>query len=82
MIRAIWVRIAILVYTLLLSIPAMTLVWFYPRIVVYLARIYFWLILKAARGIRIEVSGRENIPAGHCIFLSNHQRFVQLFECL
>ncbi len=78
MMRAVFVRLLVFVYTLALGIPAILIMWFYPHAVIFLTRAYFRLILATLRGVRIEVVGQENIPAGPCIFLSNHQSAIDI----
>jgi 1-acyl-sn-glycerol-3-phosphate acyltransferase len=73
MIRTVFVAVFLGLYTLLLGPPLI----FYT-IVSRSATLLYWVGVKGlvfitrVVGMRVEVEGRENIPAGVCLFAANH----------
>lgn len=74
MINSILVVSTILTVTLLLGLPALILVWFFPQVIFLFSRIWSRAVLLSARGLKVEISGLENLDRSQSyIFLSNHQ---------
>lgn len=72
--RALIAAAAAVASTVVLGIPGLIIVWFLPGVVFRMSKLWARMILGAITGVRITVSGMENLVAGaQYIFLSNHQ---------
>jgi 1-acyl-sn-glycerol-3-phosphate acyltransferase len=77
MLRTILAFTVLALYALVICLPLLLLAWMsgtagplYPAVVIGL-RLAF-----ASAGLRVRTEGEENIPAGACLFLSNHTSAV------
>lgn len=74
--RALAFNTAFFVVTIVLGIAALPLLLAPRRVVMDFGRFWAWLVLRLARvivGLRGEVRGRANLPAGPCLIAIKHQ---------
>ena len=85
MLRGLWMRLVLVVMTLLCSAPVAVLVLLVPRwgnLVIYSGRIWSRALLAAA-GARVRYHGRRHaFEHSPCIFIANHQSMVDIWVML
>jgi len=79
MFRGILTALAFLVATPIFGLPVVVMGLLRPRSDVFLRFARPWSrILLAAAGARTTVEGMEHVPAGPCLFASNHQSLLDI----